>query len=96
MPKPLPMLVDDDYSSLRRHAGAAQPTLTADGDGYRIHLDTGRLQLTALYRGSAPGFEDGVPDEDTRISCEITVDGRPVPTPARWSGVVALVREYAA
>ncbi len=94
MSKPLPALVDADYSSLCRWAGDSQPTLTADGSGFCIHLAVGRLELTALYRGTAPGVEDGVPDEDTRLSCEITVDGRPVATPERWSGIVALVREH--
>ncbi|MFD8654967.1 hypothetical protein [Streptomyces mirabilis] len=89
---PLPMLVEADHASLCRVTPGPAPTLTEEGGGFRITLDTGRVQLDARYRLTAPDFEDGVPDERTRLSLAVTVDGAPVPSPGRWSGVVALVR----
>lgn len=86
--KRLPLLAQEDYAALR---AVADPKIIQDGGEYVITLDTGRLNLTARYRSTAPRFEDGTPDEDTRLSCLITVDGRQVPTPGRWSDVVALV-----
>lgn len=93
MPEPLPMLANEDYASLRRNTTGPEPTLTREAGEIRLALDTGRVRVDARYRPTAPSTEDGAPDESTRFMLAVSVDGRTVPTPARWSGVVALVRE---